>query len=70
MNLESLRNHGLGSFLKAVQRVRTIGRPCATADITNMDRLHSSVAETLLADIAEAEVLFAAALSDGLEPAG
>lgn len=50
--------------------MRTIGRPCATADITNMDRLHSSVAETLLADIAEAEVLFAAALSDGLEPAG
>lgn len=59
-------------LFKAVQHVsaRTNRQPCAAADITNMDRLHSSVAETLLADIAEAEVLFAAALSDGLEPAG
>lgn len=49
---------------------RTNWQPCAAADITNMDRPHSSAAETLLADIAEAEVLFIAALSDGLEPAG
>lgn len=44
---------------------RTNWQPCATADIPNMDRRHSSAAETLLADIAEADVLLAAALSDG-----
>lgn len=48
-------------FSKAAPHVTTLG---PLADITNIDRLYSSVAETLVAGIAETEFL-----CDRLEPA-